>query len=381
MLSRATTSRPFSSAARCSSRLLRTRRRRCRRAATRSRASSSAAPAASRSLRRRAPAVAVAGGGRRRWRDAGVLDARRRRRARRPPNSPAILRHDAARRMQIAERRRLGAASRSTRCRPSSGVRAGRWLLTTSTSSQPSVASLPESRQTLRGGDAGRRRRATRACRRCVAAFMNFAHDRHRDVGGEAVRQNRVRLIEADPDAGHELRREADEPRVVEIVGRAGLAGGRQREAQAARARLPVPALIDVGHHRRHQERRRVADRARRRLLRIGTARGRRDPRRGGSASAAARGRGWRTPRTPRSSTAASPRPSRARATARSARRRRPSSSRTARCAGCRPPAAAGPPRDCSTSAARCAGSSIGAAECSSSGVHAPCGVAIGSSR
>ena len=70
-----------------------------------------------------------------------------------------------------------------------------------------------------------------------VAAFMNVRPERHRDVGGEAVRQDRARLIEADPDAGDELRREADEPRVVEIVGRAGLAGGRQREAELPRAR------------------------------------------------------------------------------------------------------------------------------------------------
>src|SRR5262249_8881226 len=49
--------------------------------------------------------------------------------------------------------------------------------------------------------------------------------DRH--VGCEPVRQNRLRLIEADPDSGGERWREADEPGVVEVVGRPGLACSR----------------------------------------------------------------------------------------------------------------------------------------------------------
>ena len=52
-----------------------------------------------------------------------------------------------------------------------------------------------------------------------------------------------MRLIEADPHAGDQLRREADEPRVVEIVGRAGLAGRRQREPKLPRP-AAVPALM-----------------------------------------------------------------------------------------------------------------------------------------
>ena len=73
---------------------------------------------------------------------------------------------------------------------------------------------------------------------------MNFAHSGTATSAAKPFGQNRVRLIEADPDAGHQLRREADEPGVVEVVGRAGLAGGRQREARARARASPVPALI-----------------------------------------------------------------------------------------------------------------------------------------
>ena len=51
------------------------------------------------------------------------------------------------------------------------------------------------------------------------------------------------------------------------------------------------------------------------------------------------------------------------------------------RCAGCRPAAGGARRRGCSTCAARCAASWTSALECSSSGVHAPCGVSIGSLR
>ena len=115
-----------------------------------------------------------------------------------------------------------------------------------------------------------RRRHARRRREPCrLVVFRRRLHElrpqRHRDVGGEAVRQNRLGLIEADPHAGDELRREADEPRVVEAVGRAGLARGRQREAELPRARASA-RVDDVGHHARHQKRRRLADRARRRV-------------------------------------------------------------------------------------------------------------------
>ena len=48
-------------------------------------------------------------------------------------------------------------------------------------------------------------------------------------------------VVEADPDDGEQLGREADEPGVAQIVGRAALAGGVEREARwrARRRRCP----------------------------------------------------------------------------------------------------------------------------------------------
>ena len=113
------------------------------------------------------------------------------------------------------------------------------------------MASLPDSRQTLAvvtpGGACSHSGLSPR-----VAAFMNAAQTGTAIVAGEPVRQNRARLIEPDPDAGGELRREPDEPGVVEIVGRAGLARGGQREAQAPGVRAGA-RVDDVGHHGRHQ--------------------------------------------------------------------------------------------------------------------------------
>ena len=48
-------------------------------------------------------------------------------------------------------------------------------------------------------------------------------------------------VVEADPDDGQQLGREADEPRVAQVVGGAGLAGGVEREAGGARARRRCP--------------------------------------------------------------------------------------------------------------------------------------------
>ena len=209
-------------------------------------------------------------------------------------------------------------------------ARAGRPLPTTSTSSHPSVAELARqaadaSPSSTPDGGVNHSGLSSR-----VADLHELRPERHGDVGGEAVRQNRPRLVEPDPDAGHQLRREADEPGVVEVVGRAGLAGRRQREAELPRAAAGA-GVDDVGQHRRHQERGRVADRA------ASTTRSAAIQHAAVAVLDAANqhrrrhdARDWRTRRTPRSSTAASPRRSRAPATARSARRRRPWSWRTA---------------------------------------------------
>ena len=60
---------------------------------------------------------------------------------------------------------------------------------------------------------------------------------------GRPDRQRRLRaaqpehlvVVEPDPDDGQQLRREADEPGVAQVVGGAGLAGGVEREAGGAR--------------------------------------------------------------------------------------------------------------------------------------------------
>ena len=59
-------------------------------------------------------------------------------------------------------------------------------------------------------------------------------------------------LIVAEPHAGDERRRVADEPRIAVIVGRAGLARGGQLEPFRARA-APGAAIHHVGQHARHQ--------------------------------------------------------------------------------------------------------------------------------
>jgi hypothetical protein len=70
---------------------------------------------------------------------------------------------------------------------------------------------------------------------------MNFAHIRTA-TSAEAVRQNGLRLIKPT-DAGHQRRCEPNEPRVVEVVGRAGFPAAGSMEAQRP-AILPVPALM-----------------------------------------------------------------------------------------------------------------------------------------
>src|SRR6267143_2626289 len=77
--------------------------------------------------------------------------------------------------------------------------------------------------------------------------------DRQRRL--RAAEADRLVVVEADPDHGEQLRREADEPGVAEIVGRAGLAGRVEREAGAARAG-GGPFVEYAAHHVGHEERR-----------------------------------------------------------------------------------------------------------------------------
>ena len=56
-----------------------------------------------------------------------------------------------------------------------------------------------------------------------------------------AAQAERLVVVEAHPDHGQQLRREADEPRVAQVVGGARLASGVEREAAGARARRRCP--------------------------------------------------------------------------------------------------------------------------------------------
>ena len=135
------------------------------------------------------------------------------------------------------------------------------------TRGQPGVASLPVSgsmsTKTMpsgaSNGDAG-------ACRR-ARAFMNCVQ-----IGSAACaprQADRLVVVEADPDDRQQLGREADEPGVAQIVGRAGLARGVEREP-GARAPAPVPSLMTLRIMlvTRNVVSGRATSRGRRRLLR-----------------------------------------------------------------------------------------------------------------
>src|SRR6185312_2122791 len=73
-----------------------------------------------------------------------------------------------------------------------------------------------------------RGRRRERGRRRVLQRIDHeIAKDRRDDMAAGLVVAERSRLVEPDIAAGDEVWREADEPRVVEVVGGAGLAGER----------------------------------------------------------------------------------------------------------------------------------------------------------
>ena len=82
--------------------------------------------------------------------------------------------------------------------------------------------------------------------RPAVAAFMNAVQ-----IGSAAcvpLSDDRLVVVEAHPDHRQQLGREADEPGVAQVVGRAGLAGGVEREARGARAGGGA-FVEDAAHH------------------------------------------------------------------------------------------------------------------------------------
>src|SRR5262245_42281135 len=68
-------------------------------------------------------------------------------------------------------------------------------------------------------------------------AGRSAGHERRpdRERGLRAAEADRLVVVEADPHDREEVRREADEPGITQVVGRAGLARGVEREALAAR--------------------------------------------------------------------------------------------------------------------------------------------------
>ena len=101
--------------------------------------------------------------------------------------------------------------------------------------------------------DARRARRTAGSARPASARIMNGVQ-----IGSAAcapLRPSGWLSSRPDPDDGQQLRREADEPGVAQVVGRAGLAGGVEREAGGARA--GAGAFVEhAAHHVGHEERR-----------------------------------------------------------------------------------------------------------------------------
>ena len=82
--------------------------------------------------------------------------------------------------------------------------------------------------------------------------FHEAGPGRHGDDARESAAHDLLRPIEADPHARGQVRREADEPRIGMIVGRPGLAAGRQAESALARG-VTGAVIDDIGEHRGHQ--------------------------------------------------------------------------------------------------------------------------------
>ena len=107
------------------------------------------------------------------------------------------------------------------------------------------VASLPVSRSMSTKAMPSGASNGTLA-RPASARFMNCGPDRQRRL--RAAQADRLVVVEADPDDRQQLRREADEPGVAQVVGRAGLAGGVEREP--GRARAGAGAFVEhAAHH------------------------------------------------------------------------------------------------------------------------------------
>ena len=152
------------------------------------------------------------------------------------------------------------------------------------------------------GPSVGRRRRLA------PAVQIELRPRRRGEAAARRVRRDLPRRVVAEPDAGDERRRVADEPDVVAVVRRARLAGDRPRDAHVADRACPCrsprrPAASDVSSIRVARIHRRVA-RARSPRSRAAC---RRPPRCGvTSRGVHAQCRRWRTAHTPPPARAAS---------------------------------------------------------------------------
>jgi hypothetical protein len=89
--------------------------------------------------------------------------------------------------------------------------------------------------------------------------FHEARPHRHSEVRGKSARDDGSRLVVADPHARRQMRRVADEPRIVIVVRRSRLARSRQHEPFAP-GRPGSARVDDVGEHLRHLKRGRLAD-------------------------------------------------------------------------------------------------------------------------
>ena len=93
-----------------------------------------------------------------------------------------------------------------------------------------------------------------------AAAAMNRAQSGIGEIARVAVRHDRPRLIESNPDARHERRRETDKPGIHVVVGCACLS--RRREDETPPRAVSRPCIYDVREHHRHLEGGRLRNRA-----------------------------------------------------------------------------------------------------------------------
>ena len=88
-----------------------------------------------------------------------------------------------------------------------------------------------------------------------VVLRHHLAEDRRGERSAGGTRRDRLRPVEAEPDAGDDFRRHAHEPDVRVVVRRAGLARHRDARRQVPPHARRRAAIDDFAHHVAHDER------------------------------------------------------------------------------------------------------------------------------